>query len=63
VCCVLSQVAIVRSALRARVQRPDGTAAPTRAIEAAWTVLPAIGLALVLVITWRVLHAPMIAVP
>ena len=54
--CALSQAAIVRSALRARAQRPDGTAAPTRAIEVAWTVLPAVMLALVLLFTWHALH-------
>ena len=54
--CALSQAAIVRSALRARAQRPDGTAAPTRAIEVAWTILPAVMLVFVLVFTWRALH-------
>jgi len=46
----------VRSALRARAQRPDGTASPPRAIEVAWTVVPAVMLVLVLLLTWRVLH-------
>jgi heme/copper-type cytochrome/quinol oxidase subunit 2 len=55
-CCALSQAAIVRSALRARAQRPDGSASPTKAIEVAWTILPALMLALVLVLTWRALH-------
>ena len=55
-CCALSQAAIVRSALRARSQRPDGTASPPRAIEVAWTVIPAVMLVLVLFYTWRVLH-------
>ncbi|MBA2684846.1 MAG: hypothetical protein H0U66_10170 [Gemmatimonadaceae bacterium] len=55
-CCALSQAAIVRSALRARAQRPDGTAAPPRAIEVAWTVLPAVMLLAVLFFTWRTLH-------
>jgi heme/copper-type cytochrome/quinol oxidase subunit 2 len=61
-CCALSQAAIVRSALRARAQRPDGSASPPRATEVAWTVLPALALVLVLVVTWRVLHsAPLVA--
>ena len=30
-CCVFAQAAIVRSALRARAQRPDGSASPSRA--------------------------------
>jgi heme/copper-type cytochrome/quinol oxidase subunit 2 len=55
-CCVFAQAAIVRSALRARAQRPDGSASPSRPIEVAWTVVPAIMLALVLVLTWRALH-------
>jgi heme/copper-type cytochrome/quinol oxidase subunit 2 len=62
-CCALSQAAIVRSALRARAQRPDGSASPTKAIEVAWTVLPALMLALVLLLTWRALHhAPTIMI-
>jgi heme/copper-type cytochrome/quinol oxidase subunit 2 len=56
VCCVAAQAAIVRSALRARAQRPDGSASPSRPIEVAWTILPAIMLGLVLVLTWRALH-------
>lgn len=54
--CALSQVAIVRSALRARAQRPDGTASPPRAIEVAWTVVPGLFLIVVLIFTWRALH-------
>jgi len=56
VCCALSQAAIVRSALRARAQRPDGSASPPKSIEVAWTVLPALMLALVLLFTWRAMH-------
>lgn len=55
-CCALSQAAIVRSALRARSQRPDGSASPPRVIEVAWTIIPAVMLMLVLLYTWRVLH-------
>jgi heme/copper-type cytochrome/quinol oxidase subunit 2 len=55
-CCALSQAAIIRSALRARAERPDGSASPSRPIEVAWTVVPALMLALVLVLTWRALH-------
>jgi heme/copper-type cytochrome/quinol oxidase subunit 2 len=60
--CGFAQAAIIRSALRARAQRPDGSASPSRPIEVAWTVLPAIMLALVLVLTWRALH-PSPAIP
>lgn len=55
-CCALAQAAIIRSALRARAQRPDGSEAPSKPIEVAWTVVPAVVLALVLVLTWRALH-------
>lgn len=55
-CCTLAQAAIIRSALRARAHRPDGSASPSRPIEVAWTVLPALMLVLVLVFTWRALH-------
>ena len=64
VCCVIAQVAIARSTLGARarsvVPRP-GVPRPRRSIEIAWTVLPAVGLALALFMTWRAIHAP--AVP
>lgn len=63
VCCALSQAAIVRSALRARAQRPDGSASPPRAIDVAWTIVPALALVLVLVVTWRVLHPAPLLVP
>jgi heme/copper-type cytochrome/quinol oxidase subunit 2 len=56
VCCAVSQALIVRSALRARALRPDGSAAPPKAIEVAWTVVPALMLAVVLLFTWRALH-------
>lgn len=60
--CVVAQAAIVRSALHApSAGRPsaDGAAplrAPPRVIEIGWTVLPAIALAAVLVLTWRAMH-------
>src|SRR4051794_16581222 len=56
-CCALAQAAIIRSAFRARAQRPDGSASPSRPMEIAWTVVPALMLALVLVFTWRTLHS------
>jgi heme/copper-type cytochrome/quinol oxidase subunit 2 len=60
-CCVAAQVAIVRSAIRARSRAAgDGIEVPRpkRVIEIAWTLLPALALALVLVLTWRAIHAP-----
>jgi heme/copper-type cytochrome/quinol oxidase subunit 2 len=61
VCCVVAQVAIARSTLgrSARSVEPrPGVPRPRRSIEIAWTVLPAVGLALALFFTWRAIHAP-----
>jgi heme/copper-type cytochrome/quinol oxidase subunit 2 len=62
-CCVVAQVAIVRSVLRAgaRSEAPDdATERPVphsrRAVELVWVLVPAIGLAAVLVVTWRTMH-------
>lgn len=67
VCCVVAQVAIVRSAIRATPYMRAGDEAvprPRYAVEIAWTVLPALGLALLLVFTWRAMHpAPAPAAP
>lgn len=63
VCCALSQALIVRSALRARALRPDGSASPPKATEVAWTIVPALMLAGVLLFTWRTLHSvPMLTI-
>jgi heme/copper-type cytochrome/quinol oxidase subunit 2 len=49
--CVVSQVALVRSGLRARPEStPDRS---SRLKEVAWAILPAIVLGVVLVATWR----------
>lgn len=62
-CCAFSQALIVRSALRARALRPDGSASPPKVVEVAWTVVPALMLAAVLLFTWRTLHAaPMLTI-
>jgi heme/copper-type cytochrome/quinol oxidase subunit 2 len=61
VCCVVAQVAIARSTLGASARSAElrtGVPRPRRSIEIAWTVIPAIGLALALVMTWRAIHAP-----
>lgn len=57
VCCVIAQIEIVRSTFK--VPPPsDGTVpAPSRWSEVLWTVVPAIGLAIVLAFTWRAIHA------
>ncbi len=65
VACLVAQVAIVRSVLVARAPAreahsgagPAGPPAPRRAAEVAWAVIPALGLALVLVLTWRAVQA------
>jgi heme/copper-type cytochrome/quinol oxidase subunit 2 len=59
VCCVVAQIEIVRSALKAPVPRDDiGRRVPTppRWTEIMWTVLPAIGLIIVLVATWNAIQ-------
>jgi hypothetical protein len=45
--CIAAHIAIVRSLLRASSRRLS---------EVAWAVLPAVGLAAVLVVTWRSMH-------
>ena len=72
-CCVVAQVAIVRAALKApppgaRGAEPGAEVPrPRRASEIAWTILPALGLAIVLFATWRAIHPsaaePAAAVP
>ena len=64
ICCVIAQVAIARSSLGARarsVEPRPGVPRPRRSIEIAWTVLPALGLALALVMTWRAIHPSAVA--
>jgi heme/copper-type cytochrome/quinol oxidase subunit 2 len=58
-CCVVAQVAIVRSVLRAGVRRhaTEGRVPHSRrAVELVWVLIPAIGLAAVLLVTWRTMH-------
>lgn len=60
VCCVVAQIAILRSALARH--RPPADAPPTmpplrRGIEVVWALLPAIALAVVLLATWRAVQA------
>jgi len=60
-CCSVAQIAIVRSAVAAPVTEPleRGLPRPRRASEVVWTIVPAIGLAVLLVVTWRAIqHAP-----
>ena len=59
-CCLVAQIAVIRSAVRAPMPgSPNGAVAmPRRSIEIAWTIVPAIVLALVLMATWRAMHQP-----
>lgn len=54
----MAQVAIVRAALKAPPRGAGGAEVPRprRASEIAWTILPALGLAIVLFATWRAIH-------
>ncbi len=59
VACVVAQAAIVRSVLVARAPKlpPEARITPPRrGVELAWTLVPAVALALVLALTWRALH-------
>ena len=54
--CVVAQLALLWSAIRAPMSGSTESASmrmPSRASEIAWTIVPAIGLALLLVFTWR----------
>jgi hypothetical protein len=58
-CCFLAQVALVQSAVRSPMAGSRDTAAvvmPRRSSEIAWSIVPAIALALVLAFTWRAMH-------
>jgi heme/copper-type cytochrome/quinol oxidase subunit 2 len=55
-CCAIAQIALIVSAIRAPMTGSSESASmrmPGRASEIAWTVVPAIGLAVLLVFTWR----------
>lgn len=56
--CAIAQLFIIAGAIRARPPRDAGSTLPrsSRAIEIGWTVLPAIGLALLLVFTHRAME-------
>jgi heme/copper-type cytochrome/quinol oxidase subunit 2 len=55
-CCLVAQIALLWSAIRAPMTGSTESASmrmPSRASEIAWTIVPAIGLALLLVFSWR----------
>lgn len=59
-CCIVAQVAILRSALARHVRPADAPAAlprMRRGVETVWALLPAIALAGVLFLTWRAVRA------
>ena len=59
-CCSIAQVAILRSVISSPARTSDSgieTSPARRAVEIAWAVLPGIALALVLLSTWRTMHA------
>ena len=57
-CCVVAQLAIVRSVLISPARVPDSepTSIGRRFVEIAWAVLPGVALAFVLLLTWRAMH-------
>lgn len=60
VCCVVAQVAILRSALahhRPPADAPATLPATRRGVEILWAVLPAVALAAVLVLTYRAVQS------
>jgi heme/copper-type cytochrome/quinol oxidase subunit 2 len=64
-CCVIAELVILRSLLFGRARAAErglsdsGPVARTkRPAEIAWALLPAVGLLLVLYLTWRAVEAP-----
>lgn len=57
-CCAIAQVMILRSALVAPLAEPTEPHLPRtdRRVEVAWTIVPAVGLALLLWFTWHAIH-------
>ncbi|HEX6599505.1 MAG TPA: hypothetical protein VF034_09310, partial [Gemmatimonadaceae bacterium] len=58
-CCALAQFFILRSVSAARRAAQPATTLPRQrgAVEMLWAVLPAVGLAVLLVFTWRAIRA------
>ncbi len=63
VCCLVAQVAIIRSALSPHDPAPgsEQVPRPRTGLEVVWTLLPALVLIGVFALTWRAMHQP--AVP
>ncbi len=60
VCCLVAQVAIIRSALSPHEPTPgsEQVPRPRTGIEVVWTLLPALVLIGVFALTWRAMHRP-----
>jgi heme/copper-type cytochrome/quinol oxidase subunit 2 len=58
-CCALAQFFIIRSVGAARRATPPSASLPKQrgAVEMLWAVLPAVGLAVLLVFTWRAVRS------
>jgi heme/copper-type cytochrome/quinol oxidase subunit 2 len=56
--CVVAELAILRAAFspHPRADRTDAVPDSPRGIEMMWAVIPAVGLGVLLVATWRALH-------
>ena len=65
VCCAVAQVAILHSVFAARGPAAGGPTMPPlrRGLEVLWAVVPAVGLALVLLLTWRAIRTDPVAAP
>lgn len=65
VCCLVAQVAIIRSALRPHGPTPgsEQVPRPRTGLEVVWTVLPALVLIGVFVLTWHAMHQPTVPTP
>ena len=57
VCCVVAQIEILRSALKTPPASDNSVPVPPRWSEVLWTLVPAVGLAVVLVFTWHAVQA------
>jgi len=63
-CCALAQFFILRSVSAARRAAPAASLPKQRgAVEMLWAVLPAVGLAVLLVFTWRAIRTSDSAAP
>ena len=60
VCCLVAQVAIVRSALSPHEPAPgsEQVPRPRTGVEVIWTLLPALVLIGVFALTWQAMHRP-----